>query len=407
MQRRTLSVLMAGQALGVAAIASAVAVVPLLASDLLGSDRWAGLPSAMMTFGTAAVAGPLAQRAARRGRRPALSLGFTIGAGGAVLAFVSGESGVFAGLLIGMLVFGAGQSSTLQTRFAATDLAEPGQYGAAIALVVWVGALGGVIGPVLTPLQEKAGEAIGLAPHVAPFAVAAVLYGCAGAYLAWRLRPDPLVAAGGVDPRAVRGSRVADLRSTIGAIMARPNAALGLATIVLSQAAMVAVMTMTPLHMRDHGHAGLSGYVIGLHIAGMYGAAPLVGRYSDRVGRMRSIQIGGAILASGTMAAVVAGYQPVLIFVGLFLLGLGWNFGLIAGSALLNESVPEGIRVKAQGAADVMLSVFGATAAISSGLIKQGAGFHWLANLATGMAVFVLLWALSASRRQAVTTEPV
>jgi MFS family permease len=205
----------------------------------------------------------------------------------------------------------------------------------------------------------------------------------------------------------VRGSRVADLRSTIGAIMARPNAALGLATIVLSQAAMVAVMTMTPLHMRDHGHAGLSGYVIGLHIAGMYGAAPLVGRYSDRVGRMRSIQIGGAILASGTIAAVVAGYQPVLIFVGLFLLGLGWNFGLIAGSALLNESVPEGIRVKAQGAADVMLSVFGATAAISSGLIKQGAGFHWLANLATGMAVFVLLWALSASRRQAVTTEPV
>ena len=116
---------------------------------------------------------------------------------------------------------------------------------------------------------------------------------------------------------------------------------------------MVAVMTMTPLHMKDHGQADLSAFVIALHIVGMYGLAPVVGIAADRAGRVRVIQGGAAVLGLGTLVSVLAGYHPVLIFAGLFLLGLGWSCGLIGGSTLLTESVPVHDRVAVQGAADL------------------------------------------------------
>ena len=100
--------------------------------------------------------------------------------------------------------------------------------------------------------------------------------------------------------------------------------------------------------------------------------------------------VGAVILGSGTFAAVVAGYVPWLIFVGLFLLGVGWNFAFISGSALLTESLPPEERVGAQGLSDVLMSTLAAVAAVSSGLVKSAAGYHWLANFATVAAVLIL-----------------
>jgi MFS family permease len=169
----------------------------------------------------------------------------------------------------------------------------------------------------------------------------------------------------------------------------------------VSQMAMVAVMTMTPLHMRDHGHADLSTLVIAVHVLGMYGLSPLVGRWADRFGRVRMLIVGAAILAFGTVSAVVAGYVPGMVFAGLFLLGLGWSFALIAGSALLTESLPIEERIGAQGLADVAMSVLGATAAFSSGFVKEMVGYHWLANFATLAAILTLVAGGVVTRSQA------
>src|SRR5690606_11806540 len=74
-QRATLAVLRLAVVPGQAAVAGTVAVVSLLAKDLLGgSDRLAGLPSAAFTLGAAAVAIPLSALMRRRGRRPGLVL---------------------------------------------------------------------------------------------------------------------------------------------------------------------------------------------------------------------------------------------------------------------------------------------------------------------------------------------
>ena len=180
-----------------------------------------------------------------------------------------------------------------------------------------------------------------------------------------------------------------------------PGARLGLVAVVISQTTMVAVMTMTPLHMRDHGQADLSAFVIALHIVGMYGLAPVVGIAADRLGRVRVIQAGAAVLGLGTTVSVLAGYQPTLIFSGLFLLGLGWSCGLIGGSTLLTESVPVHDRVAVQGAADLLMGVCGVLGAVISGLVKAQLGFHVLANGATIAAVVLLVVATGARRAAA------
>jgi MFS family permease len=406
LQRRTLRSLRIAQVPGQAAVAGMVAVVSLLASDLLGSDRLAGMGSASFTIGAAFTAIPLAAFMRRRGRRVGLTRALLIGAIGASIAATGGQLRWFPLFLIGMVAFGAGQAATLQQRYVAADLAEPEKQGASIAAIVWVGALGAALGPLLTPFEKAVAERVGLDALVGPFVFAAVFFLVAATVVWVRLRPDPLEVIGGLDPHAERTRLLRVVRSSSSVIWASPGARLGIAAMAASQAAMVGVMTMTPPHMKDHGHADLSAFVIALHIVGMYGLAPLVGRFVDRSGPIRAIQVGAVILGAGTIATVLAGYVPVLMFVGLFFLGLGWSFGLIGGTTILTASVPETSRVEVQGTGDLTLSLCGAAAALSSGFVKESFGFHLLADGATALAaaLLVLAWytaATTSSRRAA------
>lgn len=405
LQHRTITALRMVQVPGQAAVAGVVAVSALLASDLLGSDSLAGSAGASFTIGSALTAVPLSAFMRRRGRRPGLVRAFSIGAVGALVALAGGQTRLFGLYLAGMVLFGAGQAATLQSRYAAADLAEPEHRARAIAAVVWIGTLGAVFGPLLTPFEKDVAEAVGLDRLVGPVAFAAALFAIAALVAWWRLRPDPLAAAGALDPEAERVHPLHHVRSSYRTISASRAAVLGLTAMVVSQTAMVAVMTMTPPHMKDHGHADMSAYVIALHIVGMYGFAPLVGRISDRIGRVRAIGTGAAVLGMGTVTTVVGGYVPALVFVGLLLLGVGWSFGLIAGSALLTESVDADGRVEVQGTADLTMSLCGGAAAFASGFVKQAWGYHLLANAATAAAALLIVatWWL---RARAVPSRP-
>ncbi len=247
--------------------------------------------------------------------------------------------------------------------------------------------------------SRSAEESIGLDELVGPFLVASVLFAVAAVVITVRLRPDPLEVLGAIDPHAERVRPIQQVRQSASVIAASSPARLGLAAMAVSQAAMVGVMTMTPPHMKDHDHADLSAVVIAIHIVGMYGLAPVVGRQVDRLGANRAIRIGAVVLGLGTASTVIAGYVPALMFVGLFLLGLGWNVGLIGGSTLLTKSVPEDTRVEVQGTADLTMSTCGAIAAFGSGFVKESFGFHLLANGAAVMAAGLLILAWVTATR--------
>lgn len=387
-------------ALGYAGFVAVLAIVGLLASEMLGSDTLAGVPSAAATIGTAIAATPLALRSRRRGRRSGIRLGYLIGAGGAALAFVAGQVGLFWMLVVAMGILGVANASNLQNRYTAADLAIEERRASAIAMVVWVGTIGAVIGSPASAWVNRIGTAIGLLDWVAPMLLGLLGFFLAATVVHLFLRPDPLEAIGAVDPTASGGNPLRHAGRSWRAIWPNSRARLAVGAMALSQMAMVAVMTMTPLHMRDHGQAELSTLVISVHVLGMFGLSPLIGRWADRLGRITTLMIGAVTLGAGTFASVVAGYAPGFIFAGLFLLGLGWSFALIAGSALLTESLPIEERVGAQGFSDVMMSLFGAVAAFSSGLVKETAGYHWLANFGTITAFLILIAAVRLARAQ-------
>jgi MFS family permease len=400
LQRRTLRALASGQVVGAAALASAVTVGAFVIQDLLGQDTpWAGTATAMVTMGTALMAQLLSRRMQRRGRRPGLVLGYSLAAAGGLVAVIGVESSSLAIFLAGLFVFGNGQAANLLARYAATDLAEPDERSRAMSRIVFASTFGAVAGPLMIGPTEHAGEVwFGLDRYSGPWLFGAAFFVVAASITAVRLRPDPLVASGGV---LVGGATrpPLELRSTARVVAAHAGARLAVMAMVISQVTMVAVMAMTPVHLKLHGHEDVSPYVVSLHIAGMYAFSPLVGRFSDRRGRTTAIAVGAVLLVAATSLSALSGDIEQLLFPSLWLLGIGWNFGLIGGSSLLIESVPAAQRVAVQGSADLAMSFCGGLAGFSSGFIRRAVGFHILATLATVAAGLLLVAAASARSR--------
>jgi MFS family permease len=398
LQRRTMRSLLSGQVLGSAGTTSAMTVGGLVVKDMLGGDTWAGVATASVTMGSAFGSAHLARTMTRHGRRPGLTRGYELGFAGAIVAVTGVQLEWLPLFLLGLFLYGHGQASNLLARYAAADLAPAEERGRAISTLVFASTFGAVAGPGLVGAGKWLGRVLDIDELAGPFVFGAAFFAIAALNTALRLRPDPLVVIGGLDPDGER--RRIEIRGPLKQIGADRLAQLAFASMVISQAVMVGVMTMTPLHMKDHDHSiELVGLVLASHIAGMYAFAPIVGRATDRYGRVPMIGAGAVVLIASCVVTALAGAMPALLFAGLFLLGVGWSFGLIAGSALLSERIAPSERVRVQGAADLCMSACGGIAGFGSGFVKHALGFHMLANLGTVAAALLLVAALAERRR--------
>jgi MFS family permease len=398
LQRRTLWVLSASAVFGRAAMTITFVVASLLTREILGSSTWAGLASAAITVGTALSSSTLSSYMNRKGRRPGLVLGYMVAAGGALIAAFGGQVALIVAYLIGLTLFGVGQGSTGLARYAAGDLADERDRGKAIGYVVFASTVGAVGGPALSGPAEAMGEWLGLAEHIGSHVFSIGFFIVAGLLLFFGLRPDPLVASGKLDladPPAAAG-----FSTGLAAIRGRPLALLAVLGLVISQAVMVMVMTMTPLHMDAHDKpVSLVGWVLSAHTAGMFAFAPLAGWFTDRYGRIISLVISALILIVSTLMTAFAHEAPsILMFPGLYLLGLGWSFGNVASSALITESVERDSQVAAQGAADLIKSFVSGAGALVSGLIFTMGGFHILSAVGLAASGLMLVAAFTQLR---------
>jgi len=402
LRRRTLVVLTVGQILGGLGMGAALSVGALAASDLAGAG-WSGIAATVTTLGAAVLAVPLAQLADRRGRRVSLSSAALIAAAGAVVCVLGVSIGNVVVLFLGLGLVGAATASALQSRFAATDLASPATRGRDLSLVVWSTTVGAVAGPNLAEPGNLLGAALGLPPlaGVFLFPVASQLL-AAGAYLVW-LRPDPLLEsrrlAGLADPGPVgHASGGAGLGN-----LTLVRVAIG--TVALSHATMVALMSMTPVHLVHNG-ATLSvvGFTLSLHIAGMFALSPVFGLLADRLGRFPTIALGqGMLLVSALVTAFGADHTGV-VMVGLTLLGLGWSASTVAGSALLGDAAPAAQRVRLQGRSDLAMNLAGALGGAVSGPLLALLGYAGLAwTLLLPIAAVMTAGSLGVRRFAAVT----
>jgi MFS family permease len=173
----------------------------------------------------------------------------------------------------------------------------------------------------------------------------------------------------------------------------RPAVLASIVALIVGQFVMVLIMTMTPLHMTQHGHGlGAVGAVLSAHTLGMFALSPLSGRLAERIGAVRTIVVGTSILAlSSAMAAAAPPTGGNLLLVALFLLGFGWNLGFVAGSALLSEHLELHERTRVQGIADALIWSTSAAASLGSGLLMAVAGYTALGILGVGLVVIPIV----------------
>ncbi|CAN5659177.1 MFS transporter [soil metagenome] len=405
-QQRTVRVLAATQIFGGIGAAAGAAVGALLAAEL-ATESLSGLSSTASVIGTAFIAIPVSRLMNARGRRPGLLFAYSIGILGALLVVAGAALDFFPLALLGLFATGGGYTAGLQSRYAAADLAMPARRGRDLSTVVWATTIGSVLGPNLASPMGDLAERIGIPSLAGPYLLTVVVFTLAALLVGLFLTPDPLLTARAIHNEATgqaAGTRPRDrsIREVVELIASIPPATLGLVAMAIGQSVMVAVMSMTPVHLK-HGDADLRiiGFVISGHITGMYIASPLVGMLSDRIGRRPVIIAGGVILLSSFMiAGTASGHESLQLGIGLFTLGLGWSCTLIAGSTLLTESVPVDERPNIQGAADLIMGMSGASAGLLAGGVV-GLGSYALLNvLAVVLGVPLIALAVRAGYQQ-------
>lgn len=396
-QRRTVLVLSAGQVLGGIAFGATVSLGALLAADISGDDALSGLATASVTLGAALCAIPLARLAGRLGRRRALTLGNLFALVGIVIVIIAAALRIFPLLLAGIVLIGAGNAGNLQSRFAATDIAQPAHRGRDLSIVVWATTVGGVTGPLLLGPGEIVGQAVGMPPQTGSYLFSLIAQSAALVLYIVALRPDPLLLS-----QRLLASAAAQISAEERAD--HPTVArYAMFAIAGAHIVMVSVMAMTPIHLAHMaqgahgGHASaaditsLVGITIAMHVAGMYALSPVFGILADRWGRQRIVMLGQALLAASLAFAFFVNDEEWGVMVALILLGLGWSASTVAGAALLTEATTPNLRTRRQGRSDSLMSFCGAGGAVLAGIVMANFQYAGLAAMAAVVVIAIVV----------------
>lgn len=394
--QRIAQILFITQSLGSAALISNATVNPIVGSKLGGSDVLAGVPGTLLLIGAAVASYPAGMLMQRVGRRPGLALGFFVGSLGMCIGGYAIVVHSFASFLLGLLLIGAARGAVDQSRYAAADANLPENRARAISTVVFAGTVGAVGGPLLVaPLGNLVKSLFGFDVLAGPMIGGAALFLIAGVLITIFLRPDPRDVGRKITEALKRDDdpSVAEARS-LGVIARLPGVQLAALSMLIGQAIMVLVMTVTSLHM-NHNHHTLAdiSLVIMAHTLGMYGLSFVTGTIADRFGRPAVVSIGALILITGCLIAPLS-VEVLPLAIGLFLVGLGWNMCYIGGSSLLADNLAPNERGRYQGAVELTVNLSSATSSLSSGFIIAGLGFTTLCIIASVLTCAPLVMAV-------------
>ncbi|WP_211748289.1 MFS transporter [Paenibacillus sp. Marseille-Q4541] len=388
---RTLLIVCISQIFGGAGLAAGITVGALLAQQMLGTDAYAGVPAALFTLGSAAAAFLVGRISAKHGRRMGLTTGYLIGGFGAAGTVAAAMTNQIWLLFVSLLLYGFGTATNLQARYAGTDLANPSQRGTAISIAMVSTTFGAVAGPNLVGVMGDFALSLGIPELAGPFILAGTAFLLAALINFSLLRPDPLLIAKAMYSQQKK-TEDQHLLHSVNIERNRRGIQIGSAIMILTQIVMVAIMTMTPVHMLHHGHTiAQVGLVIGIHVGCMYLPSLFTGILIDKLGRFpMAIAAGVVLLTAGLTAAMAPSDSLIMLIVALGLLGLGWNLGLISGTTLIIDSTHITTRAKIQGSVDVFIALSGALGGALSGMVVAGSSYMVL-SLAGGLISLLLI----------------
>jgi MFS family permease len=392
------------QSLGSAGFIAAFTVNAIVGAELSGQAAWAGVPSATYTLGGALAAFVWGYTMERVGRRNGLALGQLLGVLGAAVAGSAVVARSFPVFLAGLALMGVANAAMQLGRFAAAEVHHPSERGRAISNVVLGGTVGAVFGPLAVGPTGQIALSFGLTELAGPYSVGFTLFAVAGIVIFLGLRPDPRDLAREIAQQHPELLPHHGVTRSIPQIIRDPGVATAMISVVFAQMVMTMLMVITSLHMKaNHHELGAISLVITSHTIGMYAFSIVSGRLSDRWGRGPVILIGcGTMLLSCAIAPISTDFWPLAL--ALFLLGLGWNFAYVAGSALLADHLSPAERAKTQGFNDLLLGLASATGSLGSGVVFAAAGYGAMAvvgGVSSVIPLLVTIWWQMGPRRVA------
>ncbi len=405
--RKITAILFAQQSLASAGFIAAATLNSIVGKELSQHANWAGVPTAVYLLAGAFSAYMWGYVYDAIGRRNGLTTGLTTGVIGSCVTFYSIAVHSFPIFLGGMVLMGIANSAVTLGRFAAAEVNKPEHRGQAISNVVIGGTVGSVIGPFVAGPAGSLVGSWGIDELAGAYLVAAILFAIGAMVVFSGLRPDPREIGKQIAEQFPETLVTHTHERGLFEIFRQPAALVALLAMVLGQMVMVLVMVITSLHMREHDH-GLTDIsaVIASHTFGMYAFSIISGRLADKWGRGTVILIGSSTLIVACIAATIS--PDVLpLGVALFLLGLGWNFCFVAGSALLADQLSPAERARTQGFNDLLVGLASALGSLESGFIFASLGYNMMAYVSAAVALIpfavVLLWMI----RKPASPKPV
>jgi MFS family permease len=372
--------------------ATMVAVTGLAGYALAADKALATVPLTCYVIGSAITTIPASFLMSSIGRRGGFQVGAAIGIGGAMTCALAIYVAQFWLLCLGMMVMGMYTAFGKYYRFAAADGVEHDFKAKAISFTLAGGIVGGVIGPEMAKHTTTtfAGE-----PYLGPYISLAFVCLLAVLLLS-RLDIPPLSAAERKEP----GRPLPE-------IMTQPTFIVAALAGALSYGIMNLMMTSTPLAMRAHDHHfNDAAFVLQWHMIGMYGPSFFTGHLVNRFGVLNII-MAGIVLMLGCVIAALSGTSIFNFWTALFVLGVGWNFMYVGGSALLTEAHTPAERAKTQAANDFLVFVTMSVSSMSSGMLLHKGGWHTVNYgtvpflLIAAVATLWLMWQRRVARRPA------
>jgi MFS family permease len=412
------------QSLFSAAQISIITLHSIAAGILGGSDAAAGLPTTMVTFAHSIMAYFMGIIMGRYGRRIGLCTAYALGFAGAVLGLFAVLNGIFSLLLISSAGMGMARAGSQMSRFVVGEIFPIDKRAQMIGRIVFAGTIGAIFGPALVepssqlakflsldiatgpplihlPLAQVLQRGVASAQELTtgPWVIACFLSGISFLITFSSLRPEPaLVAQQYSEPHIEDDKPKAGYK--LGELLRLPNVQLAILSMVICQTVMSTLMTITPWHMHlaDHSNAMVS-LVIAAHVLGMFGLSPLTGYLIDRYGRITMMVVAALVLIASTIISPLSTQLPYLV-AGLFLLGLGWNFGYVAGSSMLADALSGAERTRVAGFNDMLVAFCAGLGTLSSGVLFGLGGFVFVSAGGGLMALALLALIRTLTLRQ-------
>ena len=383
---------------GTQALFQTISVMVMTLSGLVGlqleTDKsLATLPIAMMMVAAAATMIPASMFMQRFGRKAGFLLGTVLGCTAGLTAAAAIWVHDFWLFVFANMLVGGYQGFAQYYRFAAADIASADFKSRAISWVIAGGVVAALAGPNIARVTQGIGPVPFMAAYLALFAVSALAL-----LIVTHINIPPVVV-----------SEVHGPARPLLEIMRQPVFLTALIGSSVGYAVMIMVMTATPLAMQMCGQSlGSSATVIQWHVLGMFVPSFFTGNLIRRYGVLTIMGL-GIVLLAGHVAIALSGIEFLHFLSGLILLGVGWNFLFIGGTALLTETYRPTERAKTQAAHDFLM--FGAVslASFSAGGLLNAWGWESV-NLTVlpflGMALIAVTGLFLMRRRTAALTYP-